>query len=158
MKTLNRFVFLNIGYGEKLKPFLETCAKIDPERKFSLEEIKKFEDYKGKFKVYGVSREFEGENMVKSFIYIGTWLLKIPEFFLKKKIIQLKKKGVEPKKMVSLGLKIIRKIKFSMFCSFLPDLAFFGTRILLYINLNALTTLIRALLLLIFLWFPLTFI
>lgn len=144
MEVVNRYVFLNIEFTGKLKEFLEICAKVE---KID-ENDEKFKNDRGKFGVYFTPDRLEGRILIICLGYLASWILK---FFEKKIVEKLKKKNyLEVGKWEILLLKLLRKVKLSIFISLLPEILFFGLKIFIYSKLNIASFVDRVILLVVF--------
>lgn len=127
LKVFNRFIFLDINYQKNLKPFLENCAKLDGKKNLKDEEIRIESGYREKFDYYGIDLNINGALYLNLIVYICSWILKLPIFYFTYKAKQTRKM---PNKFIFRLVDILRKIKFSIFCSYAPNIVFFGIRIL----------------------------
>lgn len=128
MKVLNKFIFLDIEYGKEMKPFLEQCAKIEKIARQKEDQIdsKKFTQ---KFSRYEIGLRLKGDVLINTVIYLFSWIFKIIELVM---LSTWKDKTKMPSKIVKIILKISRKLKFVLFCSYSPKIIFFGTRVLFH--------------------------
>lgn len=134
LNVVNKFLFLDIKYGKEMKPYLEACAKIEKGQRIRDDDERISNGYKQKFSQYGIALRFEGDLRLNTIIYLCSWILKIVEVVVMRII---KKKNKIPKSRVCRFLfSALRKIKFTIFCSYSPKIVFFGTRTLLHMKLT----------------------
>lgn len=130
LKIVNRLIFINIPYGFKyLRPFLEICAKVKPRYLFKNSDAHYYDGFKARFGEYDTEFTLKEKKFIFPILYLSSWILNL---FVLLTLWKIKKYQKNPPKILTILLGIFRKIKFSIFCTTMPDTVFWGLKVVLY--------------------------